>query len=139
MAIQQYLGVYSPKNVEVIVAGLTIDGLGEEMIEVERLDPEDFKARVGPKGDVSFIQNLNRAGKIKISIKQNAGNAHKYLRALSSANSVFAVQIVSKGSYTELVNATTCVVSVSPRKNFKADEQDRVWEILAAQVIEQDN
>lgn len=139
MSIQQYLGVYSPKNVEVIVAGLTIDGLGEEMIEVERLDPEDFKARVGPKGDVSFIENLNRAGKIKISVKQNAGNAQKYLRALSSARSVFAVQIVSKSSYQELVNATTCVVSVSPRKNFKADEQDRVWEILAAQVIEQDN
>lgn len=139
MAIQQYLGVYSPKNVEVIVAGLTIDGLGEEMIEVERLDPEDFKARVGPKGDVSFIENLNRAGKIKISLKQNAGNGQKYLRALSSARSVFAVQIVSKSSYQELVNATTCVVSVSPRKNFKADEQDRVWEILAAQVIEQDN
>lgn len=139
MAQQQYLGVYSPKDVDVIVAGLAIDGLGEEMIEVERLDPEDFKARVGPKGDVTFIENLNRAGKIKISIKQNAGNGQKYMRALSGARSVFAVQIVSKSSYQELVNATTCVVGVTPRKNFKADEQDRVWEILCAQVIEQDN
>lgn len=139
MAEQQFLGVYSPKNVDVIIAGLTIDGLGEEMIEVERLEPEDFKARVGPKGDVTFIENLNKAGKIKISVKQNAGNAQKYLRALSSARSLFAVQIVSKSSYNELVNATNCVVSLTPRKNFKADEQDRVWEILGAQVIEQDN
>lgn len=139
MSKQQYLGVYSPDNVDVIVAGLTIDGLGEEMIEVERLDPEDFKAKVGPKGDTTFVENLNRAGKIKISVKQNAGNAQKYLRALSAARSLFAVQIVAKGSYTELVNATTCVVGLTPRKNFKADEQDRVWEILAAQIIEQDN
>ena len=52
MANQQYLGVYSPKNVDVIVAGLTIDGLGEEMIEIERLEAlGDVSAPAGIIGE----------------------------------------------------------------------------------------
>lgn len=135
---QEFQGKYNPNDVDIIVNGVTIQGVDESnFIEVERTKPEEFMARVGAKGDFTFVKNLDKSGKIKLAVKQNATRAMSFLSSLSEAEAVFPVQVVRKvGGYKEFVTATTCVIGLRPRQNFSDTEQARQWEILAGVLIE---
>lgn len=136
--MQKYLGVYNPADVVISVGGIVIEGVDEgSFIEIEREKPEEFMAKVGARGDVTFVKNLNRAGKIRLNLKQNAARDHAYLASLAESDAIFDVQIVrAGGGYRELVSAQQCVIGQRPRNNFADDEQQRQWDILAAKIVE---
>lgn len=136
--MQKYLGVYNPADVVISVNGIVIEGVEEgTFIEVERDKPEEFLAKVGARGDVTFVKNLNRAGRVRITLKQNATRDHAYLASLAESDAIFDIQIVrTAGGYKELVSAQQCVIGQRPRNNFADDEQPRQWEILCAKIVE---
>lgn len=134
----QNLGVYSPKDVSLIIQGRNIEGLTEgEFIRVERNNEADFTSRAGAKGDYTFVENLDKSGNIIFILKQNASD-NTFVRSLLESKTVFSVQIVSKHNYQELVSATSCMVGVAPRKVYGQDELDREWSLAAGEIIETD-
>jgi hypothetical protein len=137
---QEFQGVYNPADVDIIVNGVTLQGVDEaNFIEVERMKPEEYTARVGAKGDFTFIKNLDKSGKIKVTLKQNARRSNEFLASLSESDAVFACQVVRKGpGFREMVQATTCVIGLRPRLGQGAEEGPRQWEILAGVLIETD-
>lgn len=138
MAQGGFLGLYNPDDVSVVVNGVTLEGFDEEFIEIERVVNENWKEKVGPQGDVTFVKNQNFVAKIKISLKQNAPHNRDVLRPLANADTIFATTISINQPYKQVATATTCIVSATPRKNFKADESPRTWEIMCSRLIEND-
>lgn len=136
--MKQHFGLYSPGEVIVELEDFTVDGFDDDMIETERLDPEDFKIRVGPQGDSTFIENLNRAGVFKLYIKQNAKRTQRHFRDLAEAKAQFSTRITRKGTYREEASGATCVFQVTPRKTFKNEETPRLWQILTNNLVETD-
>lgn len=137
---QEFQGVYNPADVDIIVNGVTLQGVDEaSFIEVERTKPEEYMARVGAKGDFTFVKNLDKSGKIKVSLKQNARRSQEFLSSLNESDAVFATQIVRRGAgFREMVQATTCVIGLRPRLGMSDTEQARQWEILAGVLLETD-
>ncbi len=137
---QEFQGKYNPDDVAIIVNGVTIEGVDEStFIEIERMKPEEYTARVGAKGDYTYVRNLDKSGKIKITLKQNARRSMNYLASLLEADAVFDTQVVRRaGGFKELAMATTCVIGLRPRLNFAAEELPRQWEILSGKITETD-
>lgn len=134
---QEFQGVYDPSQVDIIVGGVTLQGVDEgTFVETERMKPEEFTAKAGARGDFTFIKNLDRTGKIKITLKQNAARGNEYLSSLNESDAVFDAQIVRKGNYKELASATTCVIGLRPRLNHGDTESPRQWEILCGVLKE---
>jgi hypothetical protein len=137
---QEFQGKYNPEDVNIIVNGVTIEGVDEQtFVEIERLKPEEYMVKVGAKGDYTYVRNLDRSAKIKITLKQNARRSMNYLASLLESDAVFDTQIVRKaGPYKELVQAINCVIGLRPRINFAAEEQPRQWEVLSGKLTETD-
>lgn len=134
----QNLGIYNPDNVDMVAAGRTMEGFAEEeMIRTERLDENEFSVRVGAKGDFTFQKNLNKAGNIIITLKENS-KSNIFLQSLKEAGSIFSVAIKTKHNYTELVAAATCAIGIAPRKTLGREEGDREWNIVCGELIETD-
>jgi len=137
----QNLGVYNIQEVNPIIKGIDLsEGLAEnEPMYTERMDPKEFTAKVGAKGDFTFQKNNNKAGTFILTYKQNADKANQFLRSLLESSAIFPVQFVARHSYKELASGTYCMIEEAPRKRFAAkEESDRVWRIITGELIETD-
>ena len=136
--MSQNLGIYSPGEVNMNVQGRTLEGFAEdEMIRTERLDENEFSARVGAKGDYTFMENLNKAGNFIITLKQNSPS-NIFLQSLKEGKTLFAVTITTRHSYQELASGTACMIGIAPRKTMGKEEGDREWNLVTGELIETD-
>lgn len=130
------LGIYNPSEVNVNVQGRTIEGFAEdEMVRTERLDENEMSARVGAKGDFTLQKNLNKAGAIIITLKQNSPS-NVFLQSLKEADSIFAVAITVKHNHQELMTGSTCAIGIAPRPTMGKEESDREWNIVVGELVE---
>jgi hypothetical protein len=133
----QNLGLYSPKNVNVDIAGRLMGGFGNgTFVETERNNPNEFSTKAGSQGDFTFIENPDKSGLIRLHIKQNAGADQQHLTGLLESKAVFPVNITHKGTYKEIISATHAMIKTQPRKSFADDEETRVWEIAVGKLTE---
>jgi len=133
-----FLGVYSPDNVNLIVVDRKIKGFADgEFIRTERAKEDEYTAKVGAKGDFTFVKQTDKSGHIVFTLKQNAED-NKYLQALKEAQTVFPVRIVSNGAYRELAASVFSMIGVAPRKAFDVDEGPREWRIVCGELLETD-
>ena len=134
----QNLGIYTAKEVNIIINDRTIIGQDEaEFVRVERTNEEEFTTRVGALGDFTFQENLDKSGFIVVIIKQNSPD-NVFFRSLLEGKAVFPATVVAKHSYKELASATTCMMGRMPRKTFAAEESSREYFIACGQLIETD-
>lgn len=136
--MNESLGQYNPGNVNVIINERTISGFAEdEMVRVERDDENEASVKTGAQGDYTFQINLNKSGKIVITLKQNAPD-NIFLQSLKEAKSLFAVRVEHRGSYKEIATGTDCMIGIAPRKIMGKEESDREWQIAVGNIIETD-
>lgn len=135
----QNLGVYSPKENDLIVKGRTIEGFSEgEFIRIERDDENEFTPRIGAKGDGTFQENPNKSGTFVFLLKQLAPD-NIFLQSLKEAKTIFSCEVRSKHGYQELGNGANCMIRVAPRKVMSMEgESDREWRIGALEIVETD-
>lgn len=134
-----FLGTYSPGDVQILVNGRTLRGVADgSFIEVERNKPEEFTTKTGARGEGTFVENLDKSGTIKFHIKQNATDENTFLHSLLAGKAVFPVQIIRARDYTEKVLSLNSMIKVRPRKSFSQDEETRVWEISCIRIDETD-
>lgn len=132
------LGVYSPRDVFVIVNQRTLTGLDDgEFVRTDRNNENEFSPRVGAQGDFTFQENLDKSGTVTIRMKQNSDD-NTFLRSLLEGRSVFPVEIRTRHSYQELAGAQACMIQVAPRKVMGQEETVREWVIAAGELIETD-
>lgn len=103
--------VYDPLDVSIIVAGTTLTGLAEQMVEAEQME-DNFTEYVGAKGEVSIAENANKTGTIKITLKNTSPHL-AYLQNLAARrkNDAFVpVSIVDSNTAGCVVSGTECRV-----------------------------
>ena len=67
-----FFNSYSPDRVVIAFQGVNIVGFAEgTFVEVER-EEDEFTKKVGSLGDVTRVHNLNRSGKITITLMQGS-------------------------------------------------------------------
>lgn len=89
---------YDPKGFVLIVGGYIMGGFADnDFIEIER-DEDAFTKRVGVSGEVSRIQNLNKAGRITIRLMQSSSSndALSLLATLDEAGGFGAVPVLAR-------------------------------------------
>ncbi len=137
MAGQNY-GVYNPDEVNLIINGWNAEGFAEdEMIRTERLNENEFTAKVGAKGDFTYVKNLNKAGNFIATFKQ-ASPSNIKLQALKESGALFPVVLTTKHNHQELASGTSCMIGIAPRKTFGKDENDREWNLITGELLETD-
>ncbi len=131
-----FVGRYSPADVEVIINGRTFQDLGQDdFITIERVAEDEFTAIIGATGSGLYAENLNKAGYINVSILRN-GADNVYCQGLKSAKTLFSIIVRSRQSFTEIITGTNCIVGRAPRLSQSAVPEDRVWGFLTTHLIE---
>ncbi len=136
----EFNGVYSPGDVVLVVGTRTMQGFADgTFIEVERAKGDEFTTKVGAKGEGTFVENLDKSGKIKFHIKQNASEEHEFMQSLYASKSIFPVVMTrTRDGHTEKAISPQSMIGVRPRKSMSQDEENRVYEIACIRIDEND-
>lgn len=111
------LSAYSPDFVDIIYGGILFTGLAEKFITIE-YEEDDFKKQVGALGDVTRTRQLNRSGKITVTL-MDASETNDLLMAAAQADrqtgqNFRPFKMVDRSSNTT-VNATQAWVMKIPK------------------------
>jgi len=132
------LGIYSANEVDTNVNDRTIEGFDEgDFVETERDEAEEFKTRVGAKGDFTFVKNPNKAGRIIIRLKQNAPD-NQFLQSLKESEAIFPVEVIARHGYKEIAKSEAAMISIAPRKKHGKEENMREWVFCVGELVETD-
>ena len=64
--------IYSPKNITIRINNLLLNGFKDgQFIEFEQTE-DDFKEEVSGDGEVTFVNSMNKSGKLTIGMKNNS-------------------------------------------------------------------
>lgn len=125
-----FLGSFSPDKYNVLVSSRFISGFGAgTFIRAFRQVPEDFTESMGANGDGTFVENLNKAGIIEITLAQLAPD-NTFLGALADGKTLFPVEVNVKHSYEQAAVAENCIMRKRPELAGDVTPTDAVWEIL---------
>ncbi len=132
------LGLYSPGDTDAVVNGRTIQGLAEaEMMRTERDTEEEFRMKVGAKGDFLFEENLDKAGRFVITLLQNSPD-NVFFQTLLDGKVVFSISFVSRHNFREQASATAAMVGVRPRKTMAQETTNQEWVFVCGVLNELD-
>lgn len=103
------VATYDAKDVSIVVDGVYITGLGEDMVTAEKAE-DFFSPSVGAQGDIVKSQTNNTLGTVEISV-QPTSPSKKHLLTLANRQAPFPVWVVNKklgerfgGSMANLLN-----------------------------------
>lgn len=131
---QPRLSEYCPDFVDIDYGGVIFTGYAEDFIEVEYED-DDFKKTVGALGDVTRTRQLNRSGKITVTLMDaSPTNDALMLFALADrrSGSGFKPFLMRDRSSSTTVKATQAWVMKIPKINRKKESGTTQWVFEAA-------
>lgn len=131
---------YNPKEVRVVIAGLTATGYADgTSVVVERLEPNRYNEHVGAQGEVSRTATTNRTALLKLTLKQTSP-FNQTLQVIESTLNVakFPVSVTNKSDLAYLAGGTECWVKTMPNKELGGEEQMREWGIFIADFTEKE-
>lgn len=117
---------YDPKDCVVMVGGVYITGLGEDMVSCEK-DEDNFSTAVGAQGDVVVNRSNNQLGTITVTV-QGTSPQKDYLLGLAKSGSMFDIWVINK-SINEKVGGSKAMMKKPPTLEQGAELADREFEI----------
>lgn len=130
-----FLGTYDPKQVSLILSGLTVTGYFDgTFITTARLDNEAYKTHVGAHGEVGRTKNNNQAGTITFTLKKTSP-FNKTMSILKNSPTAFPVMRKDNSSQKSLSVATSAWVSSEPDLEDADEETGIEWVITCADLI----
>ncbi|TCZ76178.1 DUF3277 family protein [Paenibacillus albiflavus] len=121
--------VYDPKNTTVIVGGVYLTGLGEDMVEVDK-DEDNQEAKVGAQGDVAVARINNNLGTIKVTLLSVSPQV-SMLDRLANSGKLFPISVIYAGDPKETATATEAFVKKPATRSYGKEVADREYEIQA--------
>lgn len=117
---------YDPKDCVVMVGGVYITGLGEDMVSCEK-DEDNFSTAVGAQGDVVVNRSNNQLGTITVTV-QGTSPQKDYLMGLAKTGEMFDIWVINK-SIREKVGGSKAMMKKPPALEQGAELADREFEI----------
>lgn len=117
---------YNPKDVSVVLDGIYITGLGEDMVEFE-FDEERFSPVVGAQGDVVVNETNNRLATLTLTI-QATSPQYKTCLSYAKNGTEFPVWVINK-SVGERCGGTKARFKNTPSISYGTELEDREFEI----------
>lgn len=131
------VGTYSPRDIELIVAGVPIRGyMSGTFISTER-NADSFSLDIGADGEAARTASADRSGRITLTLQQTSPS-NDFLSGLIIAdeltsNAVFPVLL--KDTQGRTLEASACAWLVKPANTEYSDEQSgREWMIECANL-----
>mgnify|MGYP000181899409 CR=1 FL=1 len=118
---------YNAKDTVVMVGGVYITGLGEDMVSGEK-DEDNVNASVGAQGDVVANEVNNDLGTITLSV-QGTSPQKSYLLELAKTKEMVDIWVINK-NIGEKMGGTKCQVKKTPGLEYGAELADREIEFL---------
>lgn len=117
---------YDPKDCVVMVGGVYITGLGEDMVSCEK-DEDNFSTAVGAQGDVVVNRSNNQLGTITVTV-QGTSPQKAYLMGLAKTGELFDIWVINK-SINEKVGGSKAMMKKPPTLEQGTELADREFEI----------
>ena len=117
---------YNAKDCTVLVGGVYITGLGEDMVTFER-DEDLFTPAVGAQGDVVVNVTNNNLCTVTLAVQATCPQK-KHLLNLARARREFSMWVTNK-SIGERFGAAKAMVKTLPELTHGAEAEDREFEI----------
>lgn len=123
------VGNYNAKNTTIIVDGVYITGLGEDMITGEK-DEDFFEPSVGAQGDVIKSEKNNPLGTITISV-QATSPQKKFLMSLAKRSDPFPIWCNDK-VLNERMGGTMANLKTFPEfaRGAEAEDMEFVFQVF---------
>ncbi len=118
---------YNAKDTVVMVGGVYITGLGEDMISGEKSE-DNVSAAVGAQGDVVANEVNNDLGEITITV-QGTSPQKAYLLELAKTKEMVEVWVINK-NIGEKMGGTQCQIKKTPSLEYSAELADREFTFL---------
>jgi len=130
-----FLGTYDPKEVSLVVSGLTASGYGEgTFITIARIDKEIYKTKVGAHGEVARTKNNNKATKITFMLKQTSP-FNTSLDLLKNNPVSFPILVKNNSSGKMMAVADQAWISEEPDEEFGDEESNIEWVLTCASLV----
>ncbi len=129
---------YSPKRVELIVAGVPMRGYADgTFINVER-SSDAFATNVGADGEVSRTHSADKTGKITLTLQQTS-DSNDFLSGLVNVDEItllgqFPILLKDTNGRT-LVESPCAWVDKVANSEFSNELTDREWVISLSEMI----
>lgn len=127
---------YDPLKVNLIVDGVAITGYAEgTFIEVER-NEDAVMPYVGTKGEVSFAENADESGKIKVTLASTSPQI-LFLNTLSKKkgdDASFAVSLVNMNTNAVSASGNDCRVIKMAKEELSDEVTEREFEIFVGHL-----
>lgn len=120
---------YDAKDTSVVIDGVYITGLGEDMVSGEK-DEDLIAPSVGAQGDVIVNSINNPLGKITVTV-QPTSPQKKFLMGLAKRNEPFSVWCVNK-RLDERMGGTKAMMLSFPEvsRGAEAEDMEFVFQIM---------
>lgn len=129
-----FLGSYDPKEVSLILSGLTVTGYYDgTFITCAKMDKEIYKKHVGAHGEVGRTKNNNNAGTITVVLKKTSP-FNKTLDLLKRSLSAFPVMCKNNSDSQHLAIGTSAWVETDPDIEHADEESSVEWVIGVADL-----
>jgi len=131
------VGTYSINDVSAVVNGWTIQALASDKpLEITRTTPEDWKTKIGAKGEGTFVYQPDKSGNMIVRVKQNSIDDNKTLHALKEAGAIFVTEFFNTVTQ-ERASSQFCKIGKIARIEFNSsDEADLEYEIVCVEIVE---
>ena len=128
------LKTYDIKDVNLIIDGKVITGLGEGTpIQAEK-NEDNFTTQVGAKGETTFSETHDKTGTITVSVK-NTSPSYPYLVELANRrgeNAVISAEIVDLNTNAVEAGGNEARVLKPADMELGNEETEREFEIIVA-------
>lgn len=118
---------YNAKDTVVMVGGVYITGLGEDMISGEKTE-DNVSAVVGAQGDVVANEVNNDLGEITLTV-QATSPQKPFLLELTKTKEMVDIWVINK-NLGEKMGGTKCQVKKTPGMEYAAEIADREFTFL---------
>lgn len=116
---------YDAKDCTVMVNGVYITGLGEDMITGEK-DEDNFETTVGAQGDVCISIKNDPLGTVTVSV-QSTSPQKNFLLGLANVKQPFPIWIVNK-TLQERLGGSKALLRKTPELSRGAEVEDMEFE-----------
>lgn len=116
---------YDAKDCTVMVNGVYITGLGEDMITGEK-DEDNFETTVGAQGDVCISIKNDPLGTVTVSI-QSTSPQKNFLLGLANVKQPFPIWIVNK-TLQERLGGSKALLRKTPELSRGSEVEDMEFE-----------
>ncbi|MCK5019048.1 MAG: hypothetical protein KAS32_18450 [Candidatus Peribacteraceae bacterium] len=129
--------LYNIKNTQMVVNEYTIQApAGDTPFETQRITPEDIIAKVGSKGDFTFVVQPDKSGRFICRVKQNSSDDVKEIHALAEAKAIFPCKLIGTSAHEEKATAQYAMVERVPEIVFNsADEAELEFAIITGAMV----